>query len=55
MLWDPPGCLALDPFMFSQVEICHAFTCAVNCKSDGFVQGGGGGEATVGKSVSFIK
>ena len=21
MLWDPPGCLALDSFMFSQVNI----------------------------------
>jgi len=56
MLWDPPGSQALDSFMFSQVhiemygfhkyilkgmEICHVFTCAFNCKSDGFVEEGG--------------
>ena len=33
------------------MEICHAFTCAFTCKSDGFVEEGG--EATVGESVSF--
>ena len=56
MLWDPPGSQALDSFMFSQVhiemygfhkyilkgmEICNVFTCAFNCKSDGFVEEGG--------------